>query len=139
MMTQHKSGIWTLALLLCLSNCIGAQQPPDKMKQEFSNPPNSAKPHVWWHWMNGNVTQVGIKLDLEWMHRIGIGGFTVFEGSIDTPQVVQKRLVYLAPDWKEAFRYATTTADNLGLEMSIASSPGWSETGGPWVDRKSVV
>jgi hypothetical protein len=109
------------------------QRPLDRMRYEFNNPPVSARPQVWWHWMNGNITEKGIKLDLEWMHRIGLGGFTLFEGSIDTPQVVQKRLVYMTPEWKDAFRYATTTANKLGLEMAIASSPGWSATGGPWV------
>lgn len=105
----------------------------DGMKLAFGNPPNSARPRVWWHWMNGNITKKGIRLDLEWMHRVGLGGVTVFQGSIDTPQVVKQRLVYMSPGWKDAFRCATTTAENLGLEMAIASSPGWSETGGPWV------
>jgi hypothetical protein len=39
----------------------------------------------------------------------------------------------MTPEWKDAFRYAAGLADELGLEMAIASSPGWSETGGPWV------
>jgi len=28
-----------------------------------TTPPNSPKPRVWWHWMNGNITKEGIKLD----------------------------------------------------------------------------
>jgi hypothetical protein len=83
--------------------------------------------------MNGNITKEGIKLDLEWMNRIGIGGFHNFDASLDTPQVVEKRLAYMQPDWKEAFLYATQLADQMGMEEAIASSPGWSETGGPWV------
>jgi hypothetical protein len=83
--------------------------------------------------MNGNITQEGIKLDLEWMHRIGLGGFQNFDAALATPQVVDKRLAYMTPEWKEAFKYATTLADRLGLEEAIAGSPGWSETGGPWV------
>ena len=39
----------------------------------------------------------------------------------------------MTPEWKDAFSYAATLADQLGLEMAIAGSPGWSETGGPWV------
>ena len=39
----------------------------------------------------------------------------------------------MTPEWKDAFQYATTLADQLGLEMAIAGSPGWSESGGPWV------
>ena len=105
----------------------------DGMRLAFSDPPNAARPRVWWHWMNGNITKQGIRLDLEWMHRVGLGGVTVFQGSIDTPQVVKKRLAYMTPEWKDAFRCAATTTKNLGMEMAIASSPGWSETGGPWV------
>jgi hypothetical protein len=83
--------------------------------------------------MNGNITKVGIKLDLEWMHRVGVGGFHVFDASLSTPQVVEKRLIYMTPEWKDAFKYAVTLGDQLGMEEAIASSPGWSETGGPWV------
>ena len=32
--------------------------------------------------MNGNITKEGIKLDLEWMQRVGIGGFQNFDASL---------------------------------------------------------
>ncbi len=83
--------------------------------------------------MNGNISEQGIKLDLEWMHRVGLGGVTIFEGAINTPQVVPNRLIYMTPEWKDAFRTAVSTARGMGMEVAIASSPGWSETGGPWV------
>jgi hypothetical protein len=83
--------------------------------------------------MNGNISKEGIRLDLEWMHRVGVGGFQNFDAALSTPQVVEKRLAYMTPEWKDAFKYATTLADQLGLEEAIAGSPGWSETGGPWV------
>ena len=59
---------WTL--LLGAIPVVG--QAADPLKRGFENPPESARPRVWWHWMNGNITQDGIKLDLEWMHRIGL-------------------------------------------------------------------
>lgn len=105
----------------------------------FKNPPESSKPRVWWHWMNGNITKEGIRADLEWMHRVGIGGFQNFDAGINTPQIVEHRLVYMTPEWKEAFLYATKKADSLGLEMAIAGSPGWSESGGPWVPPSQAM
>ena len=30
-----------------------AQYPRDPLEQGFQNPPESARPRVWWHWMNG--------------------------------------------------------------------------------------
>ena len=120
-------------LVACSCFPSSAQQASDSLLEGFQNPPDSAKPRVWWHWMNGNITQEGIRLDLEWMHRVGIAGFQNFDAALRTPQVVEKRLAYMTPEWKEAFRYAIHLGDQFGMEMAIAGSPGWSETGGPWV------
>ena len=122
-----------LATLLATTHFATAQAVSDRLKHGFENPPNSARPRVWWHWMNGNVTREGIRLDLEWMHRVGLGGFQNFDAALYTPKVVQRRIVYMTPEWKSTFLYATKLANRLGLEEAIASSPGWSETGGPWV------
>lgn len=122
-------------VLLLFAGAVAAytQTQGDPLLSGFRNPPDGAKPRVWWHWMSGNITKEGIKLDLEWMKRVGIGGFQNFDAGLNTPQIVEKRLVFMTPEWKDAFHYATTLADQLGLEMAIAGSPGWSESGGPWV------
>ncbi|MBR5925336.1 MAG: hypothetical protein IKZ60_07705 [Bacteroidales bacterium] len=106
----------------------------ESLQQAFRNPPQSAKPMVWWHWMNGNITPEGLRSDILWMHRAGIGGFHVFDAGLDTPQMVEHRLEYMTPEWKDAFAGAIALADSLGMEVAIASSPGWSSTGGPWVE-----
>lgn len=127
------------ALMLAASfpfNTSAQTQKADTLYAHFLQPGNIAQPRVWWHWMNGNITKTGIRKDLEWMHRSGIGGFQNFDASMLTPQVVEKRLVYMTPEWKDAFRFTTKLADSLRLEMAIAGSPGWSETGGPWVEPK---
>ncbi len=103
------------------------------LEEGFDNPPNSARPRVWWHWMNGNITKDGIAKDLAWMKRVGIGGLQNFDAAMQTPQIVDKRLVYMTPEWKDAFRFTAKETERLGLELAIAASPGWSETGGPWV------
>src|SRR5690349_14097778 len=119
--------ILIVVLLLALTSMSTAQTSTDALKQGFENPPASAHPRVWWHWMNGNISQEGIKLDLEWMHRVGIAGFQNFDAALQTPQVVPKRLAYMTPEWKDAFRSAIHLGDQLGMEMAIAGSPGWSE------------
>ena len=105
----------------------------------FINPPQEAKPRVWWHWMDGNITEEGIYKDLLWMNRIGIGGFHQFDASLYTKPIVKERLVYMTPKWKKAFRYAIHLADSLNMEVGIASAPGWSSTGGPWVNPKNAM
>ncbi len=118
--------------VFCFAVAAG-QNASSSLQSGFANPPESAKPRVWWHWMNGNITKEGIKLDLDWMHRVGLGGFQTFDAALSTPQVVKKRLVYMTPPWQDAFRYAISLGKQYGLEMGIAGSPGWSESGGPWV------
>ncbi|MGD9158852.1 MAG: glycosyl hydrolase [Desulfobacteraceae bacterium] len=140
-----------LFTFLILQNCSDPQKtdelksvPKDPKKTEhleagFKDPSHSAKPRVWWHWMNGNITKQGIKADLEWMKRSGIGGFQNFDAGLATPKVVEKRLIYMTPEWKDAFSYTAELADSLGLEMAIAGSPGWSESGGPWVKPEEAM
>jgi hypothetical protein len=90
--------------------------------------------------MNGNVSKEGIKADLEWMKRVGIGGFQNFDGGgMGGRTLIPKRVDFGSPEWKDAFHYAATLADQLGLEMARASSPGWSETGGPWVQPAQAM
>jgi hypothetical protein len=128
--------LFTISLTaLVWANVAGADDAPpaDPLVEGFQNPPPSARPRVWWHWLNGNVTEDGITRDLEWMHRVGIGGVQAFDASLGTPQIVPDRLAYMSPAWKHAFAHAADIADRLGLELAVASSPGWSETGGPWV------
>lgn len=83
--------------------------------------------------MNGNITKVRIAPDLEWIHRVGIGGFQTFDAALGTPKVLDKFLVYMTPKWKNPFLFAPHKADELGLEMEIADSSGRSESNGPWI------
>ena len=79
----------TLVLLSTVGSVLLAQTSTDALKQGFENPPNSARPRVWWHWMNGNITKEGIKADLEWMHRVGLGGFQNFDAALNTPKGIE--------------------------------------------------
>jgi hypothetical protein len=129
---MKKYPLYILAFFVVTAcNQSGTNQ--DAVYDSFSSPPNEAKPRVWWHWMNGNISKEGIRKDLLWMQRSGIGGFQNFDASLATPQIVDKRMTFMTPEWKDAFLYTTKLADSLHLEMAIAGSPGWSETGGPWV------
>ncbi|CAN7267352.1 glycosyl hydrolase [Phenylobacterium sp. LjRoot225] len=112
---------------------------PDALATGFRDPPAAARPRVWWHWLNGNITRDGVDKDLAWMKRVGIGGAQAFDANRKTPQIVDKRLDYMSPEWKAVFRTAAERADALGLELGIASSPGWSETGGPWVKPEQAM
>src|SRR4051794_1138371 len=66
------------------------------LEHGFDVPPASARPYVWWHWMNGNITVDGIRKDLDWMRSVDIGGVQNFDVSLSTPTIVDRRLVYMS-------------------------------------------
>src|SRR3954464_5753013 len=99
----------------------------------FCAPPDESRPRAWWHWMDGNVDPEGIRLGLQWLHRVGAGGVQMFDGGMGTPLVVPERVSPGSAEWRDAVRLASTTARELVLEFTVASSAGWSAAGGPWV------
>ena len=128
----------TLTGALLLSITASAQGYDD----DFKNPPQNARIRVWWHWMDGNITKEGIKADLDWMKAAGIAGVQQFDAGGDLMmgmQPIVERKPYMQEGWKDAFRYAIRYADELGMEVAIASAPGWSSTGGPWVKPENAM
>ena len=121
---------WFFLALLAVSQAAGAQG----LYEQFADPPQEARPRVWWHWMDGNVSIDGITKDIDWMERAGIGGFHQFDaGGIGMRPIVVETMPYQSPQWQVAIRYAMNLAAEKGMETAVASAPGWSSTGGPWV------
>ena len=119
-----------VALAFSLAGWMGAQDSGDPLRDGFLNPPDSAKPRVWWHWMNGNITKEGIKLDLEWMKRVGIGGFQNFDaafgagsgnGALDSGST-------LAGSSKPFATRSATVALPMALASSITTCSGGGST-----------
>ena len=120
--------LFCLALVPSLAS-IAALDSTDPLASGFESPPASARPHTWWHWMNGNVTKEGITADLEAMQRVGIGGAQIFNASEGIPAGPVK---FNSPEWHEMFSFAVKEANRLGLELCVHNCAGWSSSGGPW-------
>jgi len=125
-------------LLNVIPLVVGAQ-PADTLLRNFKNPPEAALPRTWWHWTGSNVSKEGITKDLEWMKRVGIGGFQAFDVSFGMGQNVEKKTVFFTPEWFDALRHTASEAQRLDLEMTMVTSAGWSETGGPWVKPEEAM
>ena len=99
------------------------------LESGFINPPHEAKPHTWYHMMNGNVTKAGITRDFEALAEVGFGGVQMFDAGCDIPP---GGLDFNSPEWFDLFRHAASEAQRLGLEICIPNCSGWSSSGGPW-------
>ena len=128
--------------VLAVAGVAFAQSAPAtsaSLAQGFVTPPDTAKPRTWWHWTNGNVTETGITKDLEWMKRVGIGGFQLVDVASGNGQVVEPKINFGTPEWYHAVKHSAEEAKALDLEMSIFSCAGWSEAGGPWVTPEMAM
>ena len=127
-------------LLFLIGFAFAQAAPAQSLYDHFADPPQEARPRVWWHWMDGNVSMEGIRKDIDWMERAGIGGFHQFDaGGIGMRPIVDETMPYQSPQWTVAMRYAMELAAAKGMETAVASAPGWSSTGGPWVKPEDAM
>jgi len=115
---------------------FGCSPTPDKLADGFAHPPDSARPWVYWFWMNGNVTKEGITADLEAMARVGIGGALIMNVSNGIPA---GRAGFMGEKWRELFRHAINEAQRLGLQINMNNDDGWTGSGGPWVTSEQSM
>jgi len=101
-----------------------------ELADAFLTPPLSARPFVYWFWINGNATREGITTDLEAMQRVGIGGVLLFE--VD-PGVPAGATPFASEEWRNLFHFACEEADRLGLEINLYNAAGWAGSAGPWI------
>ena len=101
-----------------------------ELDKAFLDPPRAAKPHTWYHMMNGNVTQAGITKDFEALAEVGVGGVQMFDAGCAIPS---GKVDFNSPAWYDLFLHAAKEARRLGLEICIPNCSGWSSSGGPWI------
>ncbi len=135
--------VYVVAILLPF-NGISQSKPvaKDPLEASFINPPTSAKPYVWWHWMGSNFSKEGITKDLEAMKAMGVGGATIFnltsavqESQAPTLNNPWPEKTYRSPAYWDAMKHAAAEAKRLGLEIGLHNTVGYSTTGGPWIDE----
>ena len=122
--------IHLLLLAFALTGIGHAAGAGSDLEQGFRNPPESARPWVYWFVMDGNLTREGITADFEALKRAGIGGVIFMEVDVGIPRGPVK---FMSPQWRALFKHAVTEAERLGLQITLNAGPGWTGSGGPWV------
>ena len=113
-----------------------AGQAPATLEEGFHQPPPSARPWVYWFWLNGNITAEGITADLEAMQRVGIGGVLIMEVDQGVPE---GKVGFMSDAWQALFRHAVKEAARLGLEVNMNNDAGWNGSGGPWIQPEQSM
>src|SRR5512135_3264996 len=117
-----------LAIVTLLCGLSAA--PPDALKAGFLSPPDTARPGVYWYFMDGNLDRGAITADLESMKNAGIGYALFLEVNVGVPR---GKVDMLSPEWQDLYAHAVDEAERLGIRIIMGSGPGWAGSGGPWV------
>jgi hypothetical protein len=100
------------------------------LRQGFVTPPDSARPGVYWYFMDGNISRKGMTDDLEAMKKAGIGSVIFLEVNVGIPR---GPVTFLSDEWQGLFTHGVKEAERLGISLIMGSGPGWAGSGGPWV------
>lgn len=124
--------IFSIIFFVLLGNQLIAQQ--TDIEAVFKNPPQSAKPWVFWYWLHGAVSKEGITADLEAMKEVGIGGAYLMPIK-DTSSAIpfQPQARQLTNEWWGLVKFALQEAKRLQLEIGVHVSDGFALAGGPWI------
>ena len=127
-------------LLLSLICAWAFTTSADDLESIFRQPPPAARPHVMWMWMGCNLSKPEITKDLEALKDAGFGGtlmFSVADTTTPWPGEIGKsptpEIVTFTEPWWELVRHTALESQRLGLDFGMASSPGYSTSGGPWI------
>lgn len=126
---------------VCCSVAVLAQAKPSAkatafagyphLEKAFLHPRDAAQTGVYWYWMSGNISKEGVVKDLEAMKKAGIN--RAFIGNIQQDDVKQGSVTFMSEEWWDILHTALKTATRLNIEIGIFNSPGWSQSGGPWI------
>ncbi len=126
MQTMKKITLLTILVVLTHFDISGRS-----LEESFRRPPDTAKPWVFWFWINGNISCEGITKDLESMKRAGIGGVLWME--VSGPWWAPEGSIEAgSKKWHEAMQWALSEADRLGMAFALSVDFGYG-SGGPHI------
>ncbi len=128
--------------IVCATFILACATNPGKVSDKnlergFVTPPDSIQTSVYWYWISDNISKEGVINDLKSMKKAGIN--RAFIGNIGLDDVPYGKVKMLSEEWWDIIHAALKTATELNIEIGIFNSPGWSQSGGPWVKADAAM
>jgi hypothetical protein len=132
--------VFSILLSLTLHSCSSEPQAGnsfDLVESTFTNIPDSIQTSVYWYWISDNISEEGVVRDLQAMKRAGIN--RVFIGNIGLTDIPSGKVKIFSDEWWSVVHTALKTATELNIEVGMFNSPGWSQSGGPWIKNEQSM
>lgn len=137
-----KRIVFIVPILAVLTIILSCQSDRSKVSDKdlesgFITPPDSIQTGVYWYWISDNISKEGVVKDLQSMKKAGIN--RAFIGNIGLSDIPYGKVKMLSEEWWEILHVALKTATELNIEIGIFNSPGWSQSGGPWIKAEEAM
>jgi hypothetical protein len=140
-----KLKMMMLLIVIGVIHQFGCSKKPDtdvtqlsqKLESGFVTPPDSIQTSVYWYWISDNISKEGAVKDLHAMKAAGIN--RAFIGNIGIDDLPSGKIKMFSEEWWEIMHLALKTATELDIEIGIFNSPGWSQSGGPWIEPEQAM
>ena len=136
---MRKPLLTTLLCFSLLTPFSGSAQNKDLLESGFVNPTEKVQTSVYWYWISGNISEEGVKKDLYSMKEAGINRAFIGNIGLNDINTPYKTVPFYSEEWWKILHAALKTATELGIEIGIFNSPGWSQSGGPWVKPEQAM
>ncbi len=128
---------WGMSGLGARNAATGAESAAAALVRGFQQPPEVTKPWVYWYWITDNISREGITRDLEAMARVGIGEALI--GNVFLEDVQRGSVKALTEEWWGLVEHAIREGGRLGVKIGMFNCPGWSQSGGPWIQPEQAM
>lgn len=126
-----------LLTAFCLSCSDQSSDRIGDLRDGFENPPQIARPKVYWWWLNGYVDSVRVKEELRAMKDAGISGVDIFEIGVppdrDPEGLIPAGPPFMSEESLKMIQLAITEAGKLDMEVGLGVASSWN-AGGSWVE-----
>lgn len=138
-MNKTLNLIISIGMLFGILSCSGQKNEIsyEALQSGFTTPPDSIQTSVYWYWISGNISKEGVIQDLQAMKKAGIN--RAFIGNIGLDDVPSGKVKMFSEEWWEILHAALKTATELNIDIGIFNSPGWSQSGGPWIEPEEAM
>lgn len=132
-MAWYRSLSISMIMLVVSAISMAATSGEDDLLEGFREPPLSARPSVYWAWVNGLTNKDRQTDELEEMKAKGIGGVYIFDVGAQDPQgIVPTGPAFMGPESLDAIGHTVREATRLGMDVGLVTSSSWN-CGGPWI------
>ena len=134
--------VFAFSFIVYSSSCTNSTKQENDFTQiqnVFTNAPDSLKTSVYWYWISDNISREGVIKDLHAMKAQGINRAFIGNIGLNPGEAPYGKVKLFSTEWWDILHTALKTATELNIEIGIFNSPGWSQSGGPWVKPEQAM